>query len=572
MSHDQPSGQPGDQPEYLSSSDPVEPGRGGSGGGRGRRTTLAVGGAVGLAALVGAGAWAWSAYTGVGAQPSEALPADTLAYAAVDLDPSGQQKIEALRTLNKFPAFEDEVGLDTDDDLVEAFFDEALADDDCGLDYAEDFEPWVGQRFAAAAVPGEGDGPTPVLVAQTTDAEATDAALQKISDCEDGTGGWAIRGEWVVITEDDDTAASVADAGEASPLSDDEDFVRWTEAAGDAGVLTAYAAPEVGAALLDAADGLGLPFLLAGPLGAGSPAAYTDDAAEEPSLPPEVRSALEEFEGGALTVRFDDGALELEGAFGGGAEAARAASDRGGEVAGTLPEDTAAAIGFGLSEGWADDLWQRLLGALSSDDQKMLDLLESETGLTLPDDAETLLGESTALALGSDLAPRDLFGGDPGDLPVGLKVRGDTEGIERIVDKLQAAIGPGGDQVLGSDSDDEHVVVGPNADYRERAPRRRRPARQRRLVVRAPRGRPGQLGPLRQLRRRRLARPDRRAGGRHRGRRQPRASGRARPGRLDRGRGPARPAAPDHRLRRPTSIRHNTSVVGRPPDDAGVVS
>ena len=77
---------------------------------------------VGLAAI-GVGAWAAYSFLATGPQPAEALPADTLGYVSIDLDPSGGQKIEALRTLNKFPAFEDEVGIDTDDDIRKAIFD-----------------------------------------------------------------------------------------------------------------------------------------------------------------------------------------------------------------------------------------------------------------------------------------------------------------------------------------------------------------------------------------------------------------------------------------------------------------
>ena len=70
--------------------------------------------AAGIAALavVGVGAWAAAQFFATGAQPSEALPAGTIGYASIDLDPSGAQKIEALRTLNKFPAFKDELDLE----------------------------------------------------------------------------------------------------------------------------------------------------------------------------------------------------------------------------------------------------------------------------------------------------------------------------------------------------------------------------------------------------------------------------------------------------------------------------
>ncbi|MEZ5192869.1 MAG: hypothetical protein R2734_10330 [Nocardioides sp.] len=39
---------------------------------------------------------------------------------SVDFDPSASQKIEAVKTLNKFPALKKELGLDPQDDIVEA--------------------------------------------------------------------------------------------------------------------------------------------------------------------------------------------------------------------------------------------------------------------------------------------------------------------------------------------------------------------------------------------------------------------------------------------------------------------
>src|SRR5204862_376219 len=78
-----------------------------AGSGGGRRRGLLIGGGIAALAVVGVGAWAAAQYFNTGAQPAEALPASTVGYASIDLDPSGAQKIEALRTLNKFPAFKE---------------------------------------------------------------------------------------------------------------------------------------------------------------------------------------------------------------------------------------------------------------------------------------------------------------------------------------------------------------------------------------------------------------------------------------------------------------------------------
>ena len=253
MSSSDPPDSPGG-PEYLDShgGGPLQPPPPAPGAG-GRRTGLIVGGVIGLLVLVGAGAWgAWSFFS-TGPQPAEALPDSTVGYVSVDLDPSGGQKIEALRTLRKFPAFKDKVGLDTGDDVRERIFEEIQKSSSCdGLDYGDDIEPWLGDRMAVAAVDTGGDIPTPVFVLQVTDEDAADAGLDKIKDCSGGdSGAWAIDDGWALLGEDQDTVDDiVADAAD-SPLSGDDDYATWTDAAGDPGIVTAYVAPEAGQILAD---------------------------------------------------------------------------------------------------------------------------------------------------------------------------------------------------------------------------------------------------------------------------------------------------------------------------------
>ncbi len=128
----------------------------------GRRTGLIAGGALLGVGVLAAGAWAgYSMFFATGAQPAEALPDSTVGYVSVDLDPSGKQKLEALRTLEKFPAFADNVDLSADDDLRLRLFEELQGEGVCDdLDFADDIDPWLGNRFAAAAIDlgGEGTG------------------------------------------------------------------------------------------------------------------------------------------------------------------------------------------------------------------------------------------------------------------------------------------------------------------------------------------------------------------------------------------------------------------------------
>ena len=482
-----------DQPEYLESGSgrPIDAQPAGAGGGRRARKGLLIGAGVAALALVGAGAWAAVSFFATGSQPAEALPADTLGYVAVDLDPSGGQKIEALRTLNKFPAFEDEVGLDTDDDILEALFEEfqgGLGCDD--LDYEKDVEPWLGDRAAAAAVDTGDDQPSPVFVLQVKDADKAADGLDAIADCAGEEIGSSIDGDWAILAETDAIAEEVADEAAQGSLADDEDFTRWTDEAGDSGIVTMYAAPALGDYLAEHADEMfGFPFgMVSGMAGMECMASSSsedgldgsveecnplnpDVPADESLVSDELKQKLTDFQGLAGVLRFDDGAIELE--FAADAKVAGSSlleSDAGGDTISTLPEDTAVAIGVGFADGWLRDLLEVAGPAIGGTDDldAMLDDLEAETGLTLPDDIETLFGDSAALAVSSDVDPESFFeSSDGSDVPIALKVDGDPDEIEAVLEKLRAQFPDDETIVFGSDSEGGTIVIGPNADYRE---------------------------------------------------------------------------------------------------------
>jgi hypothetical protein len=456
-------------PEYLDShgggplqAPPATPDTGG------RRTGLIVGGAIGVVVLVGAGAWgAWSFFA-TGPQPAEALPDSTVAYVSIDLDPSGGQKIEALRTLRKFPAFKDKVGIDTGDDVRERIFEEIQKSSSCDdLDYGDDIEPWLGDRMAVAAVDTGGDTPTPVFVLQVTDEDAADAGLDKIKDCSGGdSGAWVIDEGWALLGEDQDKVDDIAADAADSPLSGDDDYATWTDAAGDPGIVTAYVAPEAGQILADNLDDLmGLGAL------DGMGASSSSDSGTNYLVPSEATDALKDFNGMAATVRFDDGALEIEVAADTvSSQAALTDSDRGDDVLATLPDDTAAAIGVGFADGWFGDIVDQMASSFGdgSTADELLDQLSEESGLDLPDDAETLAGDSAALAVGDDFDPESfLESGDGTGVPVGVKIQGDPDEIERVLDKLRPQVSEGEDFFLDSNSDGDMIAIGPDQDYRK---------------------------------------------------------------------------------------------------------
>ena len=490
-----PGGPPG--PEYLEqgSGAPIPPSSAPRSGG-GKKPALIASGVIAGLLVVGGGVWAATWYFGTGAQPAEALPDTTIGYMSIDLDPSGAQKIEAVKMLNKFPAIKDEIGIDAQDDIRKRLFEEIQKSGDCkDLDYGDDIEPWLGDRAAVAAVDTGEDQPTPVVVVQVKDADKADAGLAKLRDCgqasEPGTvdggsdepsGGWAIDGDWAVIAESDKIAQQVADDAADASLSDDEDYQKWMDEVGDPGVVTMYAAPAAGEYLSENLGDMSGIFggsassCLSYEDGSSAPYSSTDPSCGDTSsdmntpMPSEMADALREFKGAAATVRFDDGALELEMAGDPGvSRTGLYGTDRGDDVVATLPEDTAAAIGVGFEDGWFTDFVDQMVSYSGGDTsaEELMSQMAQESGLDLPDDAETLAGDSMALSLGSDFDLDTFFNsGDGSDLPIAAKVQGDPDAIGGVLDKLRTDMSTEEAKALETDSDGGMVAMGPNPDYR----------------------------------------------------------------------------------------------------------
>lgn len=468
---------------------PLPPGPPPSGSRGGGRKWLIGGGVVGVLALGGAAFGAYTWLTSTGPQPAEALPADTIGYVSIDLDPSGSQKIAALKTLEKFPAADEwleEEGIGSGDDIRKFIFGKIQEEEGAcdGVDFEDDIKPWLGDRFAIAAVDnGDAEFPAPVGVVQVKDSDdAQDQVEQLIADCggnpEDG--GLAINGDWLIIAETDEIAEQVADDAAEANLADDQDFQKWTEAAGDPGILTAYASPEAGEVLAGAFAGFAsLPgatdCLMDMPMpdDTGAFGSLTEGCLDTEGMAStdEANEMFENFGGLAITVRFDDGSLEVESAGdnkAGGFESLTE-SDAGGDVISTLPEDTAAAFGMGFEPGWFEDILD-YAGAASGgvlDMEQFFAEAEAMFDLSLPEDAETLVGESTAIAIGSDFDPEAFFSApDPSMLQIGAKIKGDTDAIQEVLDRVKAtAPSPEEAEIFSSESDDDHIVIGPNTDY-----------------------------------------------------------------------------------------------------------
>jgi hypothetical protein len=469
---------PSGTPEYLESGpglpyppDQASPGEETPAVRRRRRTPWVIGIVAVLLLGGGAAAWAVMSFFQQGAQPAEALPASTIAYVGVDLDPSGGQKIDAFKTLNKFPAFKDQVGVNSTDDVRRKIGQAFISDLGCaGMTYADDIEPWLGDRAAFAAVDLGGQDPVPVAVVQSHDDGKASDALKAIAACDHSSpgDGFVVSDGWVVLAQTQDQADRVAAASGKGTLADDATYQKWTDRLGDAGVVNLYAAPKAGvylagqlnrwaSYLTDPSSGFSSPDLM--PSGS---------AAIDPSG--KLTQELRDFQGAAATVRFNGNGLELavvsESKLPG---SAGFIGDQAGAAVTRLPDDTAAAFGVSLQKGWLKTILDRMSGVLGSgmSRSEITDQIEQATGLTVPDDLETLLGDSTTFAVGGDIDYEALVNASDGSqVPVGAVVKGDAAGIETVLDKVRSRNAQLA-ELLGSDSTGGLVAIGPSADYRQ---------------------------------------------------------------------------------------------------------
>lgn len=464
-------GGPADGPEYLDGSGPAQPAPDNDN----KKRLIAVGAIVAGGAVVAGGAWAATSFFSTGAQPAEALPASTVAYFSVDLDPSGGQKIEAIKTLRKFPGFTDKVDLQTDDDLRERFFEEVTSSGECeGLDYDADVKPWLGSRAAMAVVDLGEDEPTPVGVVQTTDSGKAEDGLSALVDAcgggegaEGDVGGWVVDGDWIVVAETKEIAQKVVDAADGSTLAGNASFEEWTGEAGDDGFMSMYVGKGV-TKYLDELGGMGGMGMMGMPGAAMGEDGTTSDPEE---VPEELQRMIDDFDGMAATVRFDGGAVEIEYAMSNYQPDLTGFIDsqNGADMVAGLPDDTVAAFGMSLEEGWAGamlDYVKRNLPDESATIDEQLAQFEAETGLAFPEDIETLLGEGVTVSLGSGLDPDAVANGGPGEVPVGIRIDGDADEIQAVLDKIAAQAGPEVAELMQVTEGDGYAVLALQDGYR----------------------------------------------------------------------------------------------------------
>jgi hypothetical protein len=381
------------------------------------------------------------------------VPADAVGYVSLDLDPSASQKIEAFKILRKLPALKKELRLGDRDDLRKTVFEEIVKSGDCAdLDYARDVEPWIGDRVAVAAVPDSKQGALPLVVLQVTDQDKAKAGFRKIESCDGPTDqepsrtGLAFRGDYMLVAETQQEADGIAKDVDSATLADSEDFTTATGRTGDPGIVTMYASPDAPDAVMTAMRN-------------------DDGGSVDQGQIDQLSKSFANFQGAAGVLRFSDGAVEAEFSAKGLPKGAGGSAAQGGPDVSTLPGTTAAVLSVALRDGWLDSFTEGLRSSLGSDYDQMLAQGEQATGLQLPEDIETLLGDGVSLSVdaGTDLKALT-ESPDPSKVPAGLRIQGDPAKITPIIDKLKAAAGPSGDLVKVA-SGDGVVAVGLDQAY-----------------------------------------------------------------------------------------------------------
>lgn len=454
-------------PEYLGSGPRAD----GDGAARSARNWPLLGAtAAGVVAVMGLGGWgAYALLSGGGAQPADAIPDSAFAYVSVDLDPSASQKIEALRILNKFPAIKEELGISGTDDMRRAIFEEMQSHGTCeNVDYDEDVRPWIGDRIALAVVPSGGkSAATPLMALQISDQEAAAAGIDALAACAHAGDhfGFAFSDDYVLVTDSDERAeALVADAAEGS-LAGDADFTRWTEEAGDPGIVTMYAAPDAPQHIMDMQHMMDMNAMSLDPTSPEAWMGHGERGAPTDQMRGQMQALYKDFEGMAVTLRFEDGAAEAEFAGQGVPGVISSADEASAPKVTELPASTAAAFSYALPDGWLDTFLDSTSAMDGVPVDKMLAEGEAQTGLDLPEDIETLLGDGVSLSLDSDIdIDAVLESQDPSGLPVGLRVSGDPDEILPVFEKLKAAIGSDADMLVG-EAGDGMVAFGVSTDY-----------------------------------------------------------------------------------------------------------
>ena len=276
------------------------------------------------------------------------------------------------------------------------------------------------------------------------------------AEASEDTGGYVVSGDWIVVGETEAEAQKIVDATEEGSLADDADFQRWTGEAGDPGIMSMYAAPAAGEFMsryLGDMAGHGLDVRHAGPAASASSTPRRASLEEHAGRRRPERAAGDrsrrstDFDGAAATVRFDDGGLEVEMAY----------SNYQQDLTEKFLGDGRGRDGRGPARrhrGRVRPRLRRRLGPddarLHGDDQRRRDghgradraRPRARPASTCPRTSRRCSARASRSALGSGIDPDAIVNGGPGELPLGIKIKGDAGEIQAVLDKVKDLAGP----------------------------------------------------------------------------------------------------------------------------------
>jgi hypothetical protein len=362
---------------------------------------IAIASALAVVLLGGGAVWAVGAIGGGGTQPHEVLPASSIAYVRLDLDPAANQKLALFQIARKFTVTKNTF---QGDDPRKAVFD---LTQDAGLskvDFAKDVDPWLGSRVGLAVVPSGGKEPDFAVAVQVKDEAQAKAGIKKLMGKE--KYGLSFRDDYALVT----SSQTLADkyAADTTSLADNADFNDDVNAVGEQGVLSFWAH-----------------------LGKVGELAVTDKSSEEAKALEQVKNAR--FAG---ALRFDSSHAELAGVIRGAEGMVEGDLEKANLAA--LPASTAGALSYSgldqiITKKWAEIEQSVAASPAGAQFKQFVDQAKQTYGLQLPDDLATILGKNLTVAVDSQGLDSDKIKG-------GVRIMTDPAKAQAVVDKIEKAM------------------------------------------------------------------------------------------------------------------------------------
>lgn len=395
-----------------------------------KRIALVAAGVLGLALIGGGGAFAFSKIAQKGSQPDSVIPSTAVAYLRVDTDPSAGQKVALVQFLQKFP----QTNKVNETDFRKSMWDSLAKNDKSmsGIDYATDIEPWLGDRAAAAVLSSTSEKtPDTIVVIATKDEAKAKTSIESILAKDKDTSSEVVTKDgFALIVPKGRSQAILGDLGKGS-LATNSTYTSDMSDLGETGVASLW---YDGRALADLAKN-------GAKLGNSSATTATD--------------ALETTGHGAAALRFDSNYVELAGIV---RDAKNLPKPAGAGSLGRLPDDTVAALQIsGLGDAFAN-AWPQLSKTLGS---STVSDIEDQTGLTMPDDAQLLLGKNLTVTV----PPQDFANMGTKSIPLLGVISETTDGAKAKAAINGALTGLGAGSQIPVVQDGNTLYVATDADY-----------------------------------------------------------------------------------------------------------